>query len=480
MSESSSAKIAVVVGIGAIVIGGLALRAKYAPHPPQPEVIKPTPTVVSAATAATAVPSPGDRTPEPPQPAAESRGPTADDRQALLDAINAADLGKVEVLVGKGVSLEGMLDDAAKSGSAPLVQYLLAHGVAATEGEELSVPPILLADDNDGIVNALLAKGAHEPPLAKAVQAGAPKAVARQVANAKGGGNASANAKTPEGDPLLLVAVRDTGGAKRRAIIDTLLKAGADPNAKSEDESPLSLAVSRAAHAAASGDGANDEKAGERPIDVVVRLIAAKAKVDGEELVVAQSADEARRGPLLDALLGGTLDKNATLHAITYATNNHDAASIKRLAAKGVAWAPGESNVTPPLVTAIVASDVPTVRALLDAGAPTRKTSDDGDTALLAAVAAAAGDSEDAVRVVRALLEHGVSPNERGKDGRTALFSAAQQGSETLVALLVAKGARVDDAVDGRTPYEAADAHGYDAITKLLKARGAKVTKAAP
>ena len=92
-------------------------------------------------------------------------------------------------------------------------------------------------------------------------------------------------------------------------------------------------------------------------------------------------------------------------------------------------------------------------------------------------LAAAAGDSEDAIRVVRVLLEHGVSPNKRGRDGRTALFAAAQQGSESLVALLVSKGARVDDAVDGLTPYEVADSRGNDAVTKVLKARGAKVKK---
>jgi len=79
--------------------------------------------------------------------------------------------------------------------------------------------------------------------------------------------------------------------------------------------------------------------------------------------------------------------------------------------------------------------------------------------------------------VVRVLLEHGASPTKRGRDGRTALFAAAQQGSETLVALLVSKGARVDDAVDGMTPYETADSRGYDAVTKVLKARGAKVRK---
>jgi ankyrin repeat protein len=94
-------------------------------------------------------------------------------------------------------------------------------------------------------------------------------------------------------------------------------------------------------------------------------------------------------------------------------------------------------------------------------------------------VAAAAGESEEAVRVVRVLLEHGASANKRGKDGRTALFAAAQQGTEALVTLLVSKGARVEDAVDGMTPLEAADARGHEGVVKLLKARGAKQKKPA-
>ena len=45
------------------------------------------------------------------------------------------------------------------------------------------------------------------------------------------------------------------------------------------------------------------------------------------------------------------------------------------------------------------------------------------------------------------------------------------------MSLLIAKGARVDDAVDGMSPYEIADSRGYDAVTKVLKARGAKVRR---
>ena len=160
------------------------------------------------------------------------------------------------------------------------------------------------------------------------------------------------------------------------------------------------------------------------------KLVAKGAKVDGDALVTAMSAEEEKRAALLDVLLAGTVDRSATLRAVSYAADTHDAASIKKIAAKGVAWTALDPHATPPLMNAIVGSDVAMVKALLDAGAPTDRMGEDGDTALLTAVAAAAGDSDEAVRVVRVLLEHGANPNKRGRDGRTALFAAAQQGSE--------------------------------------------------
>ncbi len=414
-----------------------------------------------------------------PVPQAEQQRPTPQpstkptvtqaDRIALLEACADGDQGRVETLVKKGVSLDGTLGAAAKSGNAALVGWLITHGVDAKEDEDLSVPPILLADEHDAVVAMLLSKGAHEPTLAKAVAVAAPKAVARLL-----GKGASATSKTTEGEPVLMTAIRDSAGEKRRVIVDALLKAGADVNTKYDDETPLSLAL-----ASATVRGEEPEKAGDRAIDLVGKLVAKGAKVDGDALVTAMSAEEEKRAALLDVLLAGTADKGATLRAVSYAADNHDAASIKKIAAKGVAWTALDPHATPPLMTAIVGSDVAMVKALLDAGAPTDRMGEDGDTALLTAVAAAAGDSDDAVRVVRVLLEHGASPNKRGRDGRTALFAAAQQGSESLVALLASKGAHIDDAVDGMTPIEAADARGQDGVVKLLKGRGAKRKKPA-
>ena len=160
MSDSATAKIAVVVGIGAVLLGASALRARWADPP------KPPPQAASTAQPAQVVapvPQAEQRpTPEPsPKPSV-----TQADRIALLEAATAGDQGRVEALFAKGVNLDGTLENAAKSGSASLVGWLLAHGVSPQEDEDLSVPPLVAADEHDAVTSLLLAKGAHEPPLA--------------------------------------------------------------------------------------------------------------------------------------------------------------------------------------------------------------------------------------------------------------------------------------------------------------------------
>jgi cytohesin len=462
--DSAGAKIAVVLGVGAVAVGLGMLRTRLAGPTPKPERVAVVATALPVITPSAVEPKPA--------PASETRpsGPTQADRVALLEACSEGDKAKVESLVLKGVNLDGTLGNAAKSGKATLVAWLIDHGVSAKEDEDLSVPPILMADEHDAVVSTLLAKGAHEPTLAKAVAVGAPRAVVRLL-----GKGASATSKTAEGEPVLTLALHNTTGEKRRVIVDALLKSGADVNAKSDDDTPLSVAL---AAVAAHSDG--EAKPGDRAVDLVGKLVAKGAKVDGEALVTAMGVDDDRRAALLDLLLGGKLEPSATLRAATFAADSHDAASLKRLATKGITWSALDAHATPPLATAIFGSDVAMVTALLEAGAPVDKMGEHGDTGLLAAVAAAAGDSDEAVRVVRVLLEHGANPNKRGRDGRTALFAAAQQGTEALVTLLVAKGAHVEDAVDGMTPLEAADARGHDGVVKLLKARGAKAAVKRP
>lgn len=471
MKDSATSKLAIVVGIGGVAFGMAALYARYS-TPPKAQPDRPathqvsTETTTQGAANERLVPLTTPDETSPPKP----RGPTQADRIAMLEAAHGGDQARVEALFTKGVNLDGTLASAAQSGSVGLVAWLLAHGVSAKEDDDLSVPPLLLADEHDAVTSLLLARGAHEPTLAKAVAAGAPKAVSRLLAK-----GASANSKSAEGEPVLFIAIRDSDGAKRRVIVDALLRSGADVSTKYEDETPLTLAMT----SATLRSGTDDTKVGDRAIDLVAKLVAKGGRITADVLASALGAEEAERPALLDVLLAGTIERSAMVAAATQAADSHDPASLKKLASKGIPWAALDAHTTPPLANAIIGSDVPMVKALLEAGAPMDKMGEDGDTALITAVAAAAGESDDALRVVRVLLDHGASPNKRGHDGRTALFVAAQQGTDALVTLLVSKGAHIDDAVDGMTPMEVADSRGHDGIVKLLKARGAKKRKIA-
>jgi len=417
--ESAGAKLFVVVGAGLVAVGLLSARTRW--QKPQPAVANATtltqagalPPSAEVKPAATERPAPPPAPVEPPS----RTGPTAADRTAFLEAVEGGELATVKALHEKGVGVSGTLASAARSGNVEVLAYLLEQGLDVHEDEDVTTPPLLLADDHPKAAALLLAKGAKEVSVARAAAAGAPKAVSRVLA--KGG---SANDKSADDEPALHVALANVGGAKRRAIVADLVSHG--------------------------------------------------ALVDGDALTSALNTPPEERAVLIGALLGGKLTRDATARAIAHAAEHDDIDAIKKLATKGVAWSSLAGSASP-LADAIVEADVPVVKALLDAGAPTGRISEDGDTALIAAVTAASGESEDAIRVVKALLDHGASASQRGREGRTPLFVASQQGSEVLVALLVSRGARVDDAVDGMTPLDAADMRGHEGVVKLLRARGA-------
>jgi ankyrin repeat protein len=81
--------------------------------------------------------------------------------------------------------------------------------------------------------------------------------------------------------------------------------------------------------------------------------------------------------------------------------------------------------------------------------------------------AAAAGQADAAL--VHALLDAGADPNARQRGGYCALHSAAQNGNEELVRLLLARGAdKAPAAADGRIPLELAREKGHPAVEALL------------
>jgi ankyrin repeat protein len=462
--ESAAFKLVVVLAAAGAVYGLVVARRHLTGETPPPTSAAQAASSASASATASA-PVPSSSASSSASAAADAASPpTAADRTALREAAVAGDLAKVQELAGKGVALTDTLGPAAASGNLALVTWLLDHGVSPHEDEEAAVSPLLVADPHESVVAFLLAHGTKEATLLAAARAGAPNAVTRILAKTK----TEANAKTAEGEPALHVAIANTAGTKRQAIVEALLRAGADANAKHDRMTALGLAVS-----------AYRNKT-EGALDIVKLLLAKGAVVDIETLAgSAASTDKADADALKDVFLANKIAPDAAYMMIM---NERDPKLIARIGAKGVAWTSEHPMLppTPPLVSAARDVDVARVSALLAAGAPVDRAGEGDETALFAVIDAATPDSENATAIATALLAKGANANKRTAGGQRPLHSAATKGEEGIVKALLAKGAHVDDEVNGTTALEAAEAHGHQGVAKLLLAKGAKKKKSAP
>jgi ankyrin repeat protein len=326
----------------------------------------------------------------PPEPGAkvdkaEKAPPPVDPHDpAIVDAVAAGDLARIASLHEKGVRLEGTLAIAARTGKAQVVRLLLDAGVDPHENEGSTQAPLVVGDAFPAVTKLLLERGALEPSIDDAIREPAPNAVERILAK-----GADANA-------TLLDAVTEAEGE-------------------------------------------------EAPRVAVVRLhVAHGARVAADTLRAAMDLGGKNRDAVLDALLSGALDRDATLGAVAHAAERRDVPTIRRFAAKGIAWSLHDpERGEPALVVGARGLDLATVRALLDAGEPVDQASADGETALVAAMRPTSVADEDRVLAV--------------------------------VRFLVGKGANVNKhLVSGLRPLDVADDGGWDDVGKLLVARGGK------
>ncbi|PYR09889.1 MAG: hypothetical protein DMF99_13505 [Acidobacteria bacterium] len=155
-------------------------------------------------------------------------------------------------------------------------------------------------------------------------------------------------------------------------------------------------------------------------------------------------------------------------------------AAIKEWIDRGAEWpdeAAGETPAlpTPPLMRAVLYSDVAEVQRLLDEGADPDATNDAGATALMWS----AGDDAK----TRLLLEYGADPNIQSDHGKTALFVAAgRRGGASVVKMLLDYGASASlkaGRLNNPTSALVEAANVGDAATvRLLLDHGASVTDA--
>ena len=96
---------------------------------------------------------------------------------------------------------------------------------------------------------------------------------------------------------------------------------------------------------------------------------------------------------------------------------------------------PGVSDMTTPLMRAVLTSDTALAQRLIRGGADVKAVNRYGVTAL--SLAALNGDAS----MVSALLEAGADPNSASAEGEPVLLTAARTGNPATVALLLARGA---------------------------------------
>jgi ankyrin repeat protein len=152
--------------------------------------------------------------------------------------------------------------------------------------------------------------------------------------------------------------------------------------------------------------------------------------------------------------------------------------------------AQGDITVTPgatPLYRAVKATDLPTIRLLLDHGANPLVAIKDRSTPLMVACGLGArrsvGDEDvvektgraDPLDAVRLLVEHGADVNAKNDLGNTALHYAAQTGANRIVEWLANHGAKLDEQNKaGKTPVDLGK--GTESTATLLR----KLTGGAP
>src|SRR6185503_4408579 len=134
----------------------------------------------------------------------------------------------------------------------------------------------------------------------------------------------------------------------------------------------------------------------------------------------------------------------------------------------------GQVGATP-LMQAVLYGDAASVRFLLDNGADPNIRNEAGATALMWAV--------DDLEKTRLLLDHGADVNAQSSDGRTPLLIAAgQSGCKEVVKLLVDRGASLTakspSIVGYSTPLTEAARVGDESLLNMLIARGAEVKSA--
>ena len=317
---------------------------------------------------------------------------------------------------------ETVLMTAARTGAVEAVRVLLDRGADVNAAEQWRGQTALMwaaAEGHAAVVRELVVRGAEVNARSSPAEE-----------------DAAADGEQPAGFSAFLFAVRNGHLDAARALAD----AGASVNDTAPDgSSALVVAVDN------------------RNYELAVWLLerGAAPNADGVGWTALHTAILAHRPHFRvvpDPLPTGSMDSFGLLEALVThgADPNRPAARRIRLAQ---AVSPLFDTVgSTPFMLAAVAADVPVMRLLLAHGADPYVPTPAGSTALMAAAGAATyawqspGSEHEALEAVRLILESGVDVNEADEAGNTALHGAANRGANSVIELLLARGARLDAA----------------------------------
>ena len=426
----------------------------------------------------------------------------------LIEAIKLADLGTVRALLDRGADVNASEVDgttalhwAVHRDDGEAAELLIRAGADVTAANRYGVAPIALAGANGSaaMVQRLLAAGAdanrslHEGETALMTAARTGRvAVVRLLLDHGAGVNA---AEQWRGQTALMWAAAEGHAAVVRALIDhgaeVDTRSGAPPRPDAAAEPPAGDAAGAAeGESPPAGFSAFLFAVRGGHLEAATILADAGADVDdtapdgSSALIVAidnrnyelaawlleRGADPHADGPgwtaLHTAVLAhrphyrvvpelfptGNLDSFGLLEALAAHGADPNAPATKRIRLAEQTGPLFATLGATPFMLAAIAADAAVMRLLLAHGADPRLTTPAGSTALMAAAGAAtyasqgAGSEADAREAVELLLDLGVDVNQADDAGNTALHGAANRGANSVIELLLERGARLDAA----------------------------------
>jgi len=367
----------------------------------------------------------------------------------------------VEMLVKAGADVnaphaegETPLMTAARTGNPAVIQILLDHGASINAAEEWRGQTPLMwaaAEGHVPAVKLLIAKGAKIDAKSKEFDFTALKPKAGSVAM-----NFPRGGFTP-----LLFAARQG----HMDVVKTLIDAGANINLADPDSTtPLLISIINfhydiAAYLIERGADVNAaDTRGRTPLYAAID----QKNLDISNRPPAKVEDQNTPVSLMKLLIAKGANPNTTLS--------------KQLAPRAVldgadmALAAGAT----PFLRAARASDIETMKFLLEHGADMKATTATGINALMLAAGAGWRDGKtrapdpDSVEAVKWLVSMGFDVNAAANNGETALHGAAGRGADTVVQTLVDLKANVN-ALDknGKSPYDTASGGAIPGGVKL-------------